>query len=298
MSVAGFGFSTAQRRDLGGLGDDLARIGDAGATFAELSLCGMDVVANGRPVAARVRELGRLTAAHRLRYTAHGPLAANFMDPRHAPLFRRVVEAYLAVCDTVGARVLVLHTGIVPRRPQAELDQLHAREREALRFLGDAAGRLGIKIAIETLFAFEPDRYTATPSRLAAEIEAVDHPHVVGCLDLGHCYLYATHLGLDLETEVSRFAAVTGHVHIHDNFGLPQTVQGFLPSETMAFGLGDLHLPLGWGDLPFGRLLPKLKLRPDTAVIDELPPHFAVDTAACAETLRSWLPTIGDETGT
>jgi sugar phosphate isomerase/epimerase len=293
MNVAGFGFSTSQRRDLQGLDDDLARIAELGATHAELSLCGMDVVAQGRPLAPRVRELERACTRHGLRYTAHGPLAANFMDPRHGALFRRAVAGYLEVCAAVGVSVLVLHAGVVRRRPQPELDALHAQEREALRQLGDVAAKANVRIAVETLFTFAADHYTATPSRLAREIEAVNHPNVVGCLDLSHAYLHCTAQGLDYDAEVERFGQVTGHVHIHDSFGQPESVRGFLPSETLAFGLGDLHLPLGYGDLPFERILPRLAVRPDTVLLCELPPHFHVDGPVCAERLRAWAPLVG-----
>lgn len=293
MNVAGFGFSTSQGRDLTGLDDDLARIAELGASHAELSLCGMDVVVGGRPWAPRVRELERACAKHGLRYTAHGPLAVNFMDPRHDALFRRTIAGYLEVCGTVGATVLVVHAGVVPRRPQPELDALHAREREALRVLGEQAARANVRIAVETLFTFAADLYTASPARLARELEAIDHPHVVGCLDLSHAYLHCTAQGLDFEAEVERLAPATGHVHIHDSFGQPETVRGFLASETLAFGIGDLHLPLGHGDLPFERLLPRLAVRPETVLLCELPPHFHQDRAACAATLRAWAPLVG-----
>ncbi len=292
-NVAGFGFSTSQGRDLRGLDEDLGRIVGLGAAFAELSLCGMDVVVAGKPFAPRLRELERLCAKHRLRYTAHGPLAVNFMDPRHDALFRRTVQGYLEVCDAVGAGVLVLHTGVIAQRPQPELDQLHAREREALRFLGDAAARANVKLALETLFPTAPGTYTASPSRLAAEIEGIDHPNVMGCLDLSHAYLTCTALGLDFEAEVVRFGEVTGHLHLHDSFGQPETVKGYLPSETLAFGLGDLHLPIGYGDIPFERILPQLAVRPNTVLLCELPPHFHVDGAHCAERLAAWMPLVG-----
>ncbi|TVQ35363.1 MAG: sugar phosphate isomerase/epimerase [Geminicoccaceae bacterium] len=292
-NVAGFGFSTSQHRDTGGLDGDLARIAELGAGFAELSLCAMDLVVAGRPYAPRLRELERVCAKHRLRYTAHGPLAVNFMDPRHDALFRRVVPAYLDICHAVGATVLVLHTGVVQRRPQPELDHLHAREREALRQLGDVAAKAGVKLALETLYPTGPDSYTANPARLAAEIEAVDHPNVVGCLDLSHAYLNCTFNGLDFEAEVERFATVAGHLHMHDSFGLPATVRGFSGAEDVAFGLGDLHLPLGYGDIPFERLLPRLAVKPETVLLCELPPHFHVDGAHCAERLRSWAPLVG-----
>lgn len=291
--IVGYGFSTVQGRDLAGLDADLARISGAGAGWAELSLFAMDVVTGGRPIRQRVQALERLTGRHRLRYTAHGPMAVNLMEPEHEALFKRTVEGYLEVCGAVGASVLVLHTGIVRHEAQGALDRRHGRERSALRHLGDVAGRHGVTIAVETVFAFGADRYTAAPSRLAREIEAVEHPHVTGCLDISHARLQCAQAGLDFEAELAAFAPVTGHIHIHDSFGLPETVRGFGPSETLAFGLGDVHLPLGWGDIPFTRILPTLGVRAGTVAVCELPPHFLGETAACGETLAGWLPLVG-----
>jgi hypothetical protein len=76
--IAGFGFSTIQRRDLSDLDEILARIEDLGATRAKLSLGGADLVCGGRIPSRRVDRLVRICARHRLAYTVPGPLAANF----------------------------------------------------------------------------------------------------------------------------------------------------------------------------------------------------------------------------
>lgn len=42
---------------------------------------------------------------------------------------------------------------------------------------------------------------------------------------------------------------MTGHLHVHDSFGLPYSMKRFYhPAEAAALGIGDLHLPIGWGD--------------------------------------------------
>lgn len=45
----------------------------------------------------------------------------------------------------------------------------------------------------------------------------------------------------------------------------------------------DLHLPFGWGDIPFETLLPPLPVLPGTILNVELPPHFWHALKPCAE---------------
>src|ERR687891_1795926 len=96
--IAGFGFSTIQRRDLSDLDEILTRIEDLGATHAELSLGGADLVCGGRILRHRVDHLARICARHRLGYTAHGPLTAHFMDAAHLDAYKAAVGALLDVC--------------------------------------------------------------------------------------------------------------------------------------------------------------------------------------------------------
>ena len=174
------------------------------------------------------------------------------------------------------------HTGRIAAASAAAIEDAHVREREALRALGDQAARHGVRIAVETLFVFERARYTATAARLAEEIRAIDHPQVCGTLDFSHVYLYATFLGLDFIEQAKAFAPVAGHIHAHDSFGRPKLVETASPSEDLAFGLGDLHLPLGWGDLPWDELLPQLSVQAGTVFMLELPWHFREEAPQCA----------------
>ena len=70
----------------------------------------------------------------------------------------------LELTAAVGATVMVHHPGLVSMRREHELDRLHALERDALREMGDLAARLGVRIAVETLFV-ESDRPTTRPTR-------------------------------------------------------------------------------------------------------------------------------------
>ena len=220
--IAGFGFSTIQKRDLSDLDEILSRIEDLGATHAELSLGGADLVCGGRILGPRVARLERICARHRLRYTAHGPLAANFMDAVHQDAYTAAVGALLEVCGALGVTALVQHSGRGPAAPPAEIERLHRVERDALRALGDVGARHGVKLAVETLWVFDRGQYTATAARLAEEIRRIDHPFVCGTLDFSHVYLYSTFLGLDFRAQVEAFAPVGGEGQVHESFGPPK----------------------------------------------------------------------------
>ena len=234
------------------------------------------------------RRLEQICGRRRLRYTAHATLSVNFMDEANLDLHRAVCRANLELAAALGATAMVLHPGVIAAQPAHELDRLHAVERAALREMGDVAGRLGVRIAVETLFVESEREYTADPARLAAEIRAVGHPSVVGTLDVSHSYLMTSFRGTSFAEAVAAFAPVTGHFHLHDSFGRPPGSLGgfYTDSERLAFGVGDLHLPFGWGDIPFETLLPGLPVLPGSVLTVELPERYWVELDACASFAR------------
>jgi sugar phosphate isomerase/epimerase len=299
--IAGVGFATiGERPDLSDLDRALGRIEDAGASHAELALFAADLIAGGRVLPGPRRRLEEVCARRRLRYTAHGTLAVNLMDEANLDLHKAVCRANLELAAAVGATVLVLHPGLVRALPAHELDRLHAVERGALRELGDAAGRLGVRLAVETLFVDSEREYTADPARLAAELRAVAHPHVVGTLDVSHSHLMTSFRGTSLTDALAAFAPVTGHFHLHDSFGRPPGgLTGFYTdSERIAFGVGDLHLPFGWGDIPFEQVLPGLPVLPGTVLTVELPErHWGAELDRCAAFARALMERMNATVG-
>jgi sugar phosphate isomerase/epimerase len=286
--IAGVGFTAGRfLPDLSDLDAMLGAIEDVGVSHCELPLFAAQLVSGGRILPDMVRRLEAACARRRLRYTVHGVLSVNLMDEPNLAHHERVARAMLELTAAVGATVMVHHPGVIPARPAAELDRLHALERARLRELGDLAARLGVRIAVETLFVESDKAYTADPVRLAAEIRAVDHPHVVGTLDVSHSYIMTTFRGMPFREAVQAFAPVTGHFHLHDSFGRPTTADQFYTfEERMAFGMGDLHLPFGWGDIPFESLLPGLPVLPGSVLNVELPPHFMHQLEPCATFAR------------
>ena len=105
------------------------------------------------------------------------------------------------------------------------------------------------------------------------------HPHVVGTLDVSHSYLMTSFRGTSFTEAVARLRA-GDRAFPPARFVRPPAGQpdGFYTeSERVAFGVGDLHLPFGWGDIPFETLLPGLPVLPGTVLKVELPERYWVE---------------------
>lgn len=293
-TIAGFGFATDEARsDLSDLDVQLARIEATGASHCELSLYELDLIVGGRVLPERRRRLEQICARRSLRYTVHGALTVNFMDEAHLELHKAVCRAMLELCNAVGASVMAHHPGKVPAARAAQLERLHELERDALRAMGDVAAGYDVTIAVENLFVEDAGTYTADPVRLAREIAAVDHPNVCGLLDFSHAYIMTQFRGMDYVEALEAFAPVVNHLHVHDSLGRPTSIDAFYRfAEQIAFGMGDLHLPMGWGDIPWDAILPRLPFRPGTVMIVELPERYWAELDQCAATAGRFMEMV------
>jgi sugar phosphate isomerase/epimerase len=275
------GFATqAGEGDLRHLEASLARIVELGGDVAELSLCGEDLIAGGRVIDGRAKRLADICARFPLRYTVHGLIVSNFMDADNLEFQKAAAVAMLELCGRVGADVLVHHSGHAPMAPARIIAGYEAMQRDALAEIADVAGRHDVRVALENIFAFDDAMYRQQPSGVAATIRALNHPNLVATIDFGHAYIEATRTGGDLLAEVSAMGPVAGHLHGHDNFGRPYSMTKFYhTSEAIALGIGDLHLPLGWGDLPFETVFDSIEVLPGTALILELGERFDAEWA-------------------
>jgi sugar phosphate isomerase/epimerase len=250
---------------------DLRRLADLGVDTVELGVTSLDLIAGGRIIPERIERLVAVTEQFDFRYTVHGLVSSNFMDPDTLDYQLEAAEALVEVCDRIDARILVQHGGAL------RADQIHdraaadIREREALAELGDFAKPYGVRIALENIFTTEPGQYRQTPAEVAETVKAVNHPNVVALIDFGHAYIESTYKGLNFREQIAAMAPVTGHLHVHDNFGRPQGFyKPFFPQENTAMGIGDLHMPLGWGDIDWDSIFAELTFLPDTVLMMEI----------------------------
>lgn len=253
-AVLGLGFSAAFVEDIyfDRLRADLDEAEELGVEFVELSLFNMDLIAGGRIIPSQVKRVHEALKARSLRYTLHGPIGVNFLQPPEiAKRHLAVAKASIEAAAEIGAERLVLHTGrFIPRGPE-EIEAAYAAQRDALSAVGDFAAQHSIMVAVENIFVLIANEHTALPSRLAREIEAIGHPNVKACLDFSHAAITSAAQGANFLDEARALARVACHLHVHDSFGDPTQFWTFSRTERLAYGLGDLHLPIGWGQLPW-----------------------------------------------
>ncbi len=294
--IAGFGFSamggSPNFEQLPGI---LDRFEALDAAFVELSLYDEDLVAGARIIPERMATLKRICANRPFGLTVHGPICLNFMDVDRLSLHERLCRTYLQACAELEARTMVVHTGRVPAAGAERLGALYAQQREALARMGDAARALGVRIAVENVFVEDPDWHTAHPARLAGELAAIDHPQITGTLDFSHAFIQTTFEARDFTADVLAFAPQVIHLHVHDSFGTPRHMNTHFLSENLAYGLGDLHLPIGWGAIDWDALLAQCRFRPGTVLMIELNQRYWSELAACADAARRFVKLLNDQ---
>lgn len=278
--AAGFSIEAADGR-LSSLSDDLRAVVDLGADAVELTLTSLDLIAGGRIIEERAAPLVDLTRQFDVTYTVHGLVSSNFMDPDTLPYQMQAAKALVELCDRIGARVLVQHGGFLRAEQIHERAGADQREREALHELAEFAARHGVRIALENIFSTAPGQYRQTPAEIARTVKAVNHPALVALIDFSHAYLEARYRGLDFMAEIAAMAPVTGHLHVHDSFGRPQGFyEAFFPQEAVALGIGDLHLPLGWGDIDWETIFSELRFLPGTVLMMEIGARYRQEQPA------------------
>jgi sugar phosphate isomerase/epimerase len=263
------------RPDLSDLASTLDEVADLALDHVELPAYAYDLVVRGRVLPARLRDLREACRGRAHRFTVHGPLSINFMGPAaHLPSFDAAARAFVEISAAIGAPHLVLHAGMVQASEVRGIEDAYARQRAHLAKLGDIAGDHGVTVCIENVFDWSP--YVATPglARLAREIEAIGHEAIRATFDFSHGLIHATQHGYDFLAEAEALAPWAKHLHLHDSFGLPDLPWVYAVAEADATGMGDLHLPVGWGAVPWEALATRCRFPQGVIAIHELAFRF------------------------
>jgi sugar phosphate isomerase/epimerase len=235
------------------LGTQMTAAYDAGVAYVELPLHKLDIVAGARILRPRLAEIASVIAGRPT--TLHGHLGINLMeDPHLLPLHLDVLKANLEIAQALGSIHLVIHSGFARPQQGAALELAYERQREALAAIAPMAQAAGVVVCVENIFTYDHSRHTALPARLAAELALIDHPAIRATFDFSHGYINCGLHGVDFVEQAKALAPFSKHLHVHDSFGRPKDFWTYSLTEDLAFGAGDLHLPLGWGDLPFARI--------------------------------------------
>jgi len=262
--ILGVGISIkCETADFTDLGPNLDEAEALGVDSVEIPTLTMPLVADGRIIREQLKKAKDAVGQRPYRLTAHGPIAINLMDDDwRLPLHEQVLAASIEAAAELGAEHYVMHTGMHKDMQGPAIDIAYAKQRDALQRAGEIAQQHNVIVTVENCFTYDRSRLTALPSRLAAEIAAVNHPNIKACFDFSHGFINSTLHGAEFLDEAEVLAPHAKHLHVHDSFGRPQDVKSYFRAERLAFGQGDIHLPIGWGSFPWGQLIERVRFHP------------------------------------
>ena len=115
--------------------------------------------------------------------------------------------------------------------------------------------------------------YGGVISRLVEQVKEVGKENVGITLDFGHAYIASRYYGFDFLGSIELARPFIKHMHVHDDFGRPAGVDR-RPIVLIPEGKGDLHMPIGWGEIPYREVFARLKGY-EGVVLLELKPRYS-----------------------
>jgi sugar phosphate isomerase/epimerase len=231
-----------------GLADDLAHLVACGYDAAELPVEPLGCVLGARLVERTAALVAEICAEYdgTVVYSMHAPAVLDLRDQRIPALHLDILLSCVRLAAAVKARVLVVHY-----EARSEDAAVEAQYRRFVETAADLAGRHEVILGIENI---EVER----SERVLEFLDAVRHPWVRMTYDFGHDYLAGDLFGYDHLASARACAPYAAHLHVTDNFGRfhPARLGDFNLWRAMPYGdlivtgMGDLHLPIGYGTLP------------------------------------------------
>lgn len=115
--------------------------------------------------------------------------------------------------------------------------------------------------------------YGTKIEELIEQVKKIDHENVGITFDFSHAYLASKYYRFKFLDSIKLALPYIKHVHIHDCFGKPKLSYEEQDINLIQFGIGDLHMPIGWGELPYNKIFRILKNYQGLLIL-ELKPRF------------------------
>ena len=115
--------------------------------------------------------------------------------------------------------------------------------------------------------------YGTKVEELVEQVKKIDRENVGITFDFGHAYLSSKYYHFKFLDSIKLALPYIKHVHIHDNFGKPKVSYEEQDINLIQFGIGDLHMPVGWGVIPYNKIFRLLK-NYDGVLCLELKPRY------------------------
>ena len=246
--------------------------------FVELSVYDWNIICGRKIISNELNKLKKICKNSKLNFTVHGELSVNFLDEENIKLHKEVLKRDIEISSAIEAPHLVTHFGVTNNenfKDNSKFNSLLSMQREAYEELGEFAKSNGVILVVENLFNFMGDNiHVPLPSIVYQELIKINHTNVKGTLDFSHAYINSVYYKSSFFDEVEIMSKISKHLHLHDSFGQLNQMFVYNESEELSYGLGDLHLPLGWGNIPFDDLFEKIEFPRGLILILEIQERF------------------------
>ena len=291
MSKIGFSASLSSG-NLDNLPIQLKRFKNLKIDSVEIPIYEIDIIVGKKILSKELEKLQSITKDYDFDYTVHGELSVNLMDEKYFDDHKEVLIKNIEVSGAIGATHLITHFGycsITNFENKSKYEDLLKKQNQCYEELANIADKNNVTLAIECLFPFDNLSYAPLPREIAFNLNNINHKRIKACLDISHAYINCTYRNVHFMNEIKQIAPLSEHVHMHDSFGILQEMPTYIQSEAVSYGLGDLHLPLGWGSIPFEKVFQEINLPKNVNLNFELlPPQHAhwEESIAIANKLR------------
>lgn len=270
----------------------------------ELPVHGLDGIVHGRLNRSRLPDIKAILGDFRFTWSVHAPNPLNLMDTDNRALHESVLRASLEFAQEIDAEVVVCHAGRYVAEEQFSIPgilMLSAEERaelldgeaRAVRDLSDDFPSLCICLENARPYLYHsPYCYAEHPRELLEQVARIGRSNVRVNLDIGHLYLAAKHHGFDPVEAAAELRGRIAHVHIHDNFGRAAYHTEKQQTHLVPFGRGDMHLPVGWGEIPVLAILSTFLDSYEGLVIMELRGRYFEYTGESLANVRAILQNL------
>jgi len=224
---------------------ELAR--ESGGNCCELIMHSMDILLNGRLLEQRVTDVEKILQEFNFTYSIHMPY--SFRPDVSPDFFKSCID----FAKRIDAKNITVHASPIAIDDEDGLKKDVVYYREIAQYAGT------IRIGIENpYYAGDIGQFQnmlgVNPEALMAHIRRINCENCGITLDFGHAYLTAANYKRDYLTDIQTMAPMAVHLHIHDNFGKHGEIKQYMDNFTK--GIGDLHLPPAWGEIPWNAILP------------------------------------------
>jgi len=190
-----------------------------------------------------MREVKKILADYDFEYTVHREGFYDLRDISNVKLNEDLFKLSLEYTKEIGASIYVEHF-----TEKSKNEAVESQYEKSLAKIAQIAARMDIVIGLEHI---EIDYFKNTLDC----IKRINHPNLKMTFDFGHAFLTSKYFKEDFLGNIKAAKPYLCHIHIHDNTGnfdenrLTWTQKSL--KERLPQGKGDLHLPIGWGNIPF-----------------------------------------------